>query len=206
MLGLKVERRYFREGARWVAGLDEVGRGPLAGPVVAAAVLVSPECRMIRGIDDSKVLTQRRREILAAAICSRLKYAVGAASCREIDRHNIYGATVIAMRRALDRLGVTADVVLIDGRRVPTLGREHEAMVDGDARCFSIACASIVAKTVRDRLMQRLAARYPEYGWEHNAGYATADHKTAIDRAGVSPHHRRSFMPVVQRELFVADG
>ena len=202
MLGLKVERSWFGRGCRLVAGVDEVGRGPLAGPVVAAAVLVAPDTRLLRGIDDSKVLTPRRRDHLAAAICSRLQYAVGAASIREIDRLNIRRATALAMRRALARLPQRADAILVDGLPVPELECAHEAIVDGDASCFAIACASIVAKTVRDRLMCRLARRYPSYGWEHNAGYATAEHRAAIKESGVTPHHRRSFTPVLQTDLF----
>jgi ribonuclease HII len=201
VLGLRVERGYFAHGLKSVAGVDEAGRGPLAGPVVAAAVLVGEATRLIRGVDDSKVLTQRRREKIAAAICSRLKYAVGAASVREIDRFNIRRASALAMRRALNRLG-SADVIIIDGLPLPELGFTHEAMVDGDAKSFSIACASIIAKTVRDRLMCKLAARYPAYHWEKNAGYGTADHLSAINSVGVTPHHRKSFSPVVQRELF----
>ena len=201
MLGLRVERGYFAHGKKSVAGVDEAGRGPLAGPVVAAAVLVGEDTRLIRGIDDSKVLTQRRREKLAAAICSRLRYAVGAASVREIDRFNIRRASALAMRRALNRLG-SADVIIIDGLPLPELGLVHEAMVDGDAKSFAIACASIIAKTVRDRLMCKLAARYPAYHWDRNAGYGTADHLSAIQSAGVTRHHRQSFAPVLQRELF----
>ena len=201
MLGLRVERNYFARGLLRVAGVDEAGRGPLAGPVVAAAVLVDERTRLIRGIDDSKVLTERRREKLAAAICSRLRYAVGAASVREIDRLNIRRASALAMRRAILRLG-PADVIVVDGLPLPEIGCEHESLVDGDAQCFAIACASIIAKTVRDRLMTRLAARYPAYGWDHNAGYGTEEHRAAINTAGVTPHHRRSFTPVLQRELF----
>ena len=201
MLGLRVERGYFAHGLKSVAGVDEAGRGPLAGPVVAAAVLVAEDTHLIRGVDDSKVMTQRRREKIAAAICSRLRYAVGAASVREIDRFNIRRASALAMKRALNRLGA-ADVIIIDGLPLPEIGFAHEAMVDGDAKSFAIACASIVAKTVRDRLMCKLAARYPAYHWEKNAGYGTADHLSAIQSAGVTPHHRKSFTPVVQRELF----
>lgn len=203
-LGLKVEKQYFRQGASCVAGIDEVGRGPLAGPVIAAAVLIRPDSRLIRGVNDSKVLTERRRELLAAAIRSRFQFAIGAASTREIDRINIYQASALAMRRALARLGVKADVVIIDGRRMPSLGCDHEAMIDGDARCYSIACASIIAKVVRDRLMRQLAVRYPDYGWEHNAGYSTPEHKRLIEKVGITPHHRRCFTPVLQRELFTA--
>jgi ribonuclease HII len=201
VLGLRVERGYFAHGLKSVAGVDEAGRGPLAGPVVAAAVLVDDGTRLIRGVDDSKVLTQRRREKIAAAICSRLRYAVGAASVREIDRFNIRRASALAMRRALNRLG-SADVILIDGLPLPELGFTHEAMVDGDAKSFAIACASIIAKTVRDHLMCLLAAKYPAYHWDKNAGYGTADHLAAIQSVGVTRHHRQSFSPVVQRELF----
>ena len=201
MLDLAVERTYFARGIRRVAGIDEVGRGPLAGPVVAAAVLVDADSEILDGVNDSKQLTARRREVLAAAICSSFRYAVGAASTHEIDRLNIRRATALAMQRALRRLG-PCDAVIVDGLPVPELGTAHEALVDGDAKCYAIACASIVAKTVRDRLMTRLAARHPAYGWDTNAGYGTADHLAAINRAGVTAHHRRSFSPVLQRNLF----
>jgi len=202
VLDLRVERRWFSRGVRLVAGVDEVGRGPLAGPVVAAAVLVDPDTPLIEGVNDSKQLTRRRREQLAAVIVSSLPHAVGAASIREIDRLNIRRATALAMRRALRRLPERAGAVLVDGLPVPELEIEHEAIVDGDAHCYAIACASILAKTVRDRLMRLLAGRYPAYGWERNAGYATAAHRRAIEQQGVTPHHRRSFTPVLQRELF----
>jgi len=179
-----------------------VGRGPLAGPVVACAVVVGPDTPLLDGINDSKQLTHRRREVLAAAICASLPYAVGAASTREIDRLNIRRATALAMRRALARLPFRADTVLVDGLAVPELETPHEAIVGGDASCYAIACASIVAKTVRDRLMERLAVRHPAYGWDRNAGYGTEEHREAIKHAGVTPHHRRSFTPVLQQELF----
>lgn len=201
MLGLKVERGYFARGLARVAGVDEVGRGPLAGPVVAAAVLVHEGTRLIRGVDDSKVLTARRREKVAAVIRGRLQYAVAAASVREIDRLNIRKASALAMRRAIDRLGA-ADVIIVDGLPLPELGCAHESLVDGDAKCFAIACASIIAKCVRDRLMCLLAARYPAYGWDKNAGYATDEHRAAIGLVGITRHHRMSFGPVSQRGLF----
>jgi ribonuclease HII len=200
--GLRVEKEWFKRGVACVAGVDEVGRGPLAGPVIAAVVVVPPGIRALKGVKDSKVMTSRRREDLAAAICRSLRYALGGASPREIDRYNIRQATALAMRRALARLGPIDGVIIVDGLPFPEIRCAHEAMVDGDAKCYSIACASIVAKTVRDRLMQRLAARYPGYGWEHNAGYGTRDHRDAIDQHGVTPHHRLSFTPVLQRELF----
>lgn len=202
MLDFAVERTYFERGLPSVAGVDEVGRGPWAGPVIAAAVVIAPDSPWLEGVDDSKLLTRRRREDLAAAIVSSLPHGVGGASVREIDRFNVRGATALAMRRALARLRCAVGVVVVDGTRMPELGRDHEAMVDADARCYAVACASIVAKTVRDRLMRRLGLRYPDFGWEHNAGYGTADHRAALDRRGPTPHHRRSFTPVVQRSLF----
>ncbi len=205
MLGLRVERSYFRQGVELVAGVDEVGRGPWAGPVVAAAVVVSSDTKRVpplRGVADSKVLTERRREQLAAAIWSLLPAAVGAASTREIDRYNIRQATILAMRRALERLPLEVDVVLVDGLPLPELGRPHDALVDGDARCFAIACASIIAKVVRDRLMRQLAAKHPGYGWEHYAGYGTQDHRAGIAQSGLTRHHRKSWGSIAQIELF----
>jgi len=202
VLDFTVERAYFTRGLMSVAGVDEAGRGPWAGPVIAAAVVITPESPWLEGVDDSKVLTRRRREDLAAAIVSTLSYAVGGASVREVDRLNVRVATALAMRRALARLPVVADVVVVDGLAMPELGRAHEAMVDGDARCYAVACASIVAKIVRDHAMRRLGVRYPDFGWEHNAGYGTPDHRAALDRRGPTPHHRRSFTPVAQRSLF----
>jgi len=202
VLDFTVEREFFGRGLRAVAGMDEAGRGPWAGPVIAAAVVIAPDSPWLEGVDDSKQLTRRRREELAAAIVSSLPYAVGGASVREVDRFNVRRATALAMRRALARLACDVDVVVVDGLAMPELGVEHEAMVDGDARCYAVACASIVAKTVRDRVMRALGRRYPDFGWEHNAGYGTPDHRAALDRRGPTPHHRRSFTPVVQRSLF----
>jgi ribonuclease HII len=202
VLDFTVERTFFSRGLHSVAGVDEAGRGPWAGPVIAAAVIVTPESPWLEGVDDSKQLTKRRREQLAAAIVSSLVYAVGGASVREVDRLNIRRATALAMRRALARLPAGADLVLVDGLAVPELGFAHEAMVDGDARCYAVACASILAKTVRDRVMSRLGGRYPEFGWERNAGYGTPAHRAALERCGPTPHHRWSFSPVNQRSLF----
>src|SRR5205809_7356423 len=160
----KIERELRREKGPLLAGVDEVGRGPIAGPVVACAVIMPPENRAIAGVDDSKRLTHDQRVRLAAKIRERaVAYALGAASVREIDRINIYQASVLAMQRALSRLKVTPDHVVIDGRSMRTLPIPHTAIVHGDARCFSIACASIVAKVTRDLLMTRLAKRYPQY-------------------------------------------
>ena len=199
------ERAAWREG-RLLVGVDEVGRGPLAGPVVAAAVVFPEGCRRLRGLRDSKLLPAARRDELAAAIRAvALGIAVGAASVREIDRLNIRVASALAMRRALVRLFVRlADApyfVLIDGLPLPEIGVAHEALVDGDARCHSIAAAAIIAKTVRDALMHRLAPRHPGYGWDTNVGYATETHQEGLRLFGATPHHRRSFSPVAQLQL-----
>jgi ribonuclease HII len=202
VLDLSVERGYFARGLLRVAGVDEAGRGPWAGPVIAAAVLVTPQSVCLEGVNDSKQLTRRRREQLAAAIVSSLPHGVGGASVREVDRLNIRRAAALAMRRALAHLPEPADHVVVDGPALPELGLQHEGMVDGDARCYAVACASILAKTVRDHLMRLLGERYPDFGWGHNAGYGTPDHRAALDRRGPTPHHRRTFTPVVQRSLF----
>ena len=201
------------ESGRLLIGVDEVGRGPLAGPVVAAAVAFPPHAGRILRLRDSKVLTARRRDALAAVIERRAAVVgVGAASVKVIDRVNIRVATAIAMRRALSRaLGLRRGerldgrhfriAVVIDGLPLPEIGMEHQAVVDGDALCYSIAAAGVVAKVVRDRLMQRLARRHPGYGWETNMGYGTPDHLAAIDLTGPCIHHRRSFAPVAQTSL-----
>jgi ribonuclease HII len=189
---LEYERPFWGRG-RSVAGVDEVGRGPLAGPVVAAAVVLC-EGVCIEGADDSKVLdAETRLELFDRIRGSAACVGVGAASVREIDRRNILRATTVAMQRALSRLKVRPDHIVIDGLPVKHLGRKHEAVVDGDALVHSIACASIVAKVVRDRLMHRLALRYPGYSWDKNVGYGTAEHLAAIDELGVTPHHRLTF-------------
>jgi ribonuclease HII len=200
-----------REQAAWAAsrvliGVDEVGRGPLAGPVVAAAVAFPPGLRRVRGVRDSKILSHLQREALLPGLrATALAIGVGAASIREIDRYNIRGATAIAMRRALQRvrhsLGSTEVIVLIDGLPLPEVGCEHEALVDGDALCYTIAAAGVLAKQLRDRLMCRLAVRHPGYGWEQNAGYATEQHCAAISSLGPTRHHRFSFAPVAQTVL-----
>ena len=189
---LEYERRFWGRG-RLVAGVDEAGRGPLAGPVVAAAVVL-PEGAHVEGADDSKQLTAGTREELYGAItATALSFGVGAASVREIDRRNILRATTVAMQRALDRVTTPDCVIVVDGLPVKWLGREHDAVVDGDALVHSIGCASILAKVVRDRLMLRLAERYPGYGWERNMGYGTAEHRNAIEELGLTPHHRLTF-------------
>jgi ribonuclease HII len=177
-----------------IAGIDEVGRGPLAGPVVACAIIMPADQRAIAGVDDSKRLPPAERERLCAAIRARaVAIGVGAASPREVDHLNIYRATTLAMQRAIRRLGCIPHHVIVDGKPIRTLGVEHTAVVGGDGKCYAVACASIVAKVTRDRLMQRLAARYPGYDWAQNAGYGTPRHLEALDRLGTTPHHRRSF-------------
>ena len=189
-----IERDLRRENGPLLAGVDEVGRGPIAGPVVACAVIMPAESRAIVGVDDSKRLTHEQRVRCAVKIRERaVAFALGAASVREIDRINIYQASVLAMHRALGRLTVKPDHVVIDGRRMRTLPIPHTAVVHGDARCFSIACASIIAKVTRDLLMTRLAKRYPHYIWEHNSGYTTRDHVAGLTSYGITPHHRKSF-------------
>ena len=197
---LEYERALWRRGFARVAGVDEVGRGPLAGPVVAAAVVLHEDVR-IDGAADSKTLGREERGELAREIHERAAaVAIGAASAREIDRVNILRATARAMNRALCRLPCEPDHVVVDGLPVRDLGWEHDAVVGGDGLVHSIACASIVAKVCRDRLMTRLAARYPGYGWERNMGYGTRQHRDAVRRCGLTPHHRTSF-GLLQLEL-----
>jgi len=190
-----MECRLWDAGKLRVVGVDEAGVGPLAGPVVAAACLISPRCQTIDGVRDSKLLTPARREQLYQEIVRQaVAIGVGAASVREIDRLNVLRASHLAMRRALARVG-GYDHALVDGRpiRDADLG-PHTTVVDGDASSYAIACASIVAKVTRDRLMRKLAARYPVYGWDHNAGYCTREHVEAIRTHGTCAHHRQLFV------------
>ncbi len=202
---LGYERGYWQRGLTRVAGVDEVGRGPIAGPVVVAAVILA-EGVAIEGATDSKALTPARRTEIAGEIHARAAaVALGAASAREIDRVNILRATALAMNRALERLPVPPDHVVVDGLPVRDLAWTHEAVVGGDALVHSVACASIVAKVCRDRLMVRLAARYPGYGWERNMGYATRGHRRAVREGGLTPHHRTTF-GLMQLELGLPEG
>ncbi|MEO8881419.1 MAG: ribonuclease HII [Gemmatimonadaceae bacterium] len=190
-----IERELRRTGGALIAGVDEVGRGSLAGPVVACAIVMPPDSRALRGVDDSKMLSAPARVRLVAQILERaVALGIGAASAREIDRINIYHASTLAMRRALARLTIAPDHVLIDGRPIRALGVAHHGIVDGDDKCFSIACASIVAKVTRDRLMSNLARRHPHYCWDHNCGYATRRHIDALQIHGSCAHHRQSFV------------
>ena len=179
-----------------IAGVDEVGRGPLAGPVTAAAVILDPEC-IPEGLNDSKQVSAKRRIALTEQILATAEVSIGHASVEEIEQHNILRASHIAMRRALAGLAVGADHVLIDGSMIPRgLNISAEAVPKGDTRCLSISAASIVAKTCRDRIMVDLAQQHPGYGWETNMGYGSKSHITALQNLGVTPHHRRSFKPV----------
>jgi ribonuclease HII len=191
-----------------IAGVDEVGRGPLAGPVFAAAVVLPrriPKSLAIL-LDDSKKLDAARRDIAFAALMDayrdqRIEIGVGAASVGEIGRLNILRAALLAMSRAVGRLPAPPDFALIDGNQPPTLPCPLQCVVGGDATSLSIAAASIVAKVLRDRAMARLAVRWPGYGWEHNAGYGTAHHRDALARLGPTRHHRLTFAPLRQLAL-----
>jgi ribonuclease HII len=202
---LRYERKLWREGAQTVAGVDEAGVGPMAGPVVAAAVIFDQEV-FIRGVNDSKQLTPERREALFPAIRERaIAVGIGFASPGEIDQLNIFWATMAASERALQALGRTPDHVLVDGRLIPELKLPQTKIVGGDRKSFCIAAASIIAKVTRDRLMAEYDAQYPEFGFAQHKGYCTADHFAALERLGPTPIHRRSFAPVweaAQRRLF----
>lgn len=179
-----------------ICGVDEAGRGPLAGPVVAAAVILDP-ARPINGLADSKKLTAARREKLAAEIRAKaVAWCVAEASVEEIDRLNILQATLLAMQRAVAGLPVKPGEVLIDGNRCPALGLPARAIVGGDATVAEISAASILAKTVRDAGLHELHARYPQYGFDRHKGYGTAVHLAALRAHGPTPHHRKSFAPV----------
>jgi ribonuclease HII len=190
------ESAALARGFSVVVGVDEVGRGPLAGPVTAAAVRLDP-ARIPPGLNDSKALTAARRDVLFAAITDMAEVSVAHANVEEIDELNILRASHLAMERAVTGLVTNADHALIDGNMIPrALSCSAEAVVKGDARCLSIAAASIIAKVTRDRIMVDLAQQHPGYGWEVNAGYPTPAHLRALLDFGITPHHRRSFKPV----------
>ncbi|MEA3031859.1 MAG: ribonuclease [Sphingomonadales bacterium] len=183
-----------------VAGVDEAGCAPLAGPVVAAAVILDRN-RFPRGIDDSKALPAPVREAICARLYRVAVIGVGIASVEEIDRLNIFWARMLAMQRAVDALGLDPAMVLVDGNRCPRWERPSVAIIAGDSKCRSIAAASIVAKVTRDRIMFDHAREHPGYGWERNKGYPTPEHVEALGRLGPTPLHRRSFAPVRQLSL-----
>jgi ribonuclease HII len=199
---LQVERECWARGLERIAGVDEVGVGPLAGPLVAAAVILPREVSL-RGIDDSKRLSALTRERLATAIrdCA-IAVGVGVVSVDEVDALNTYRAGLEAMRRAVVALREMPDQLLVDARRIPAVDCPQMSLIKGDARSYSIAAASIIAKVTRDGLMQDLDTLYPHYGFARHMGYGTREHLTALARYGPSPVHRRSFMPVRQLRLF----
>lgn len=187
-----------------VAGIDEVGRGPLAGPVIAAAVIIDPATlplQLTDELNDSKKLSAKKRDILATLVLESCAFGFGEASVAEIDRLNILKATFLAMNRAVTALGRTIDHALVDGNQVPPLPCAVRCVVGGDGLSLSIAAASVIAKVRRDRLMAELASHFPGYGWEKNAGYGTAAHMEALRRLGSTPHHRTSFAPIAQLSL-----
>ena len=211
---LRHEREAWKAGRLLIAGVDEAGRGPLAGPVVAAAVMARREVLekesrgALLGVDDSKRLSPARREEIFAALTAQpgLSWAVGEASVEEIDRINILHATHLAMRRALAGLRPAPDLALVDGRPVPGLPCPAEAIVKGDAQSVLIAAASVVAKVTRDRLMAELDRAHPGYGLAQHKGYGTAAHLAALARLGPSACHRRGFLPVRQLALGFGDA
>ncbi len=189
------ERRALKRGVWPVAGCDEAGRGPLAGPVVAAAVILDPK-RIPRGLDDSKRLTPEEREALYGKICASAEVAVAFAPPSRIDRDNILRASLWALARAVAALPIKPQLVFVDGRDRIDVACECQAVIGGDGIVASIAAASIVAKVTRDRLMARLGAAHPGYGFERHMGYSVPEHFAALDRLGPTIHHRRSFAPV----------
>ncbi|MGE5595724.1 MAG: ribonuclease HII [Hyphomicrobiales bacterium] len=198
---LKFEREAWKAGAYWVAGVDEVGVGPLAGPVTAACVALPPKRRFkwYKAVRDSKVLPEATRVELAAEIRDSVPFAIGWASHLEIDCINIYRARKLAMVRAFDQLGFEPDAIISDALKLPL--KNVRPVVDGDALSVAVAAASIVAKVARDALMVEMCERYPGYGFCHNKGYPTPEHKRLLREKGPCEIHRRSFAPVAQREL-----
>lgn len=200
MARLMPDYAHERLHAAPVVGVDEAGRGPLAGPVVAAAVVLDPDC-IPDGIDDSKALTAARRADLCARLLECARVGVGIASVEEIDSLNILWATMLAMERAVAALSLAPGMVLVDGNRCPKWSHPSTAIIGGDALCVSIAAASIVAKHRRDAMMLEADALHPGYGWASNKGYASASHRQALRTLGPTPLHRRSFAPVAQAYL-----
>lgn len=191
---LEFEKKAIAKGYKAVCGVDEAGRGPLAGPVCAAAVIL-PEGVMIAGVNDSKKLSEKKREALFDVIREQsLAYSIAYATVAEIEEINILNAAMLAMKRAVEGLSVKADYVMIDGNRLPEIDIDSECIVKGDAKSMSIACASILAKVSRDRLLYKYAEEYPIYGFDKHKGYGTAAHREAILKYGPCPYHRKSFL------------
>lgn len=191
---LEFEKEALAKGYKSVCGVDEAGRGPLAGPVYAAAVIL-PEGVIIDGVNDSKKLSEKKRESLFDVIREQaLSYSIAYATVDEIEEINILNATMLAMRRAIDGLDIKADYAMIDGNKIPPLDIDAECIVKGDAKSMSIACASILAKVSRDRLLYKYAEEYPMYGFDKHKGYGTKVHREAILKYGPCPYHRKSFL------------
>ncbi len=191
---LEFEKEALAKGYKAVCGVDEAGRGPLAGPVCAAAVIL-PEGVIIDGVNDSKKLSEKKRESLFDVIREQaLSYSIAYATVDEIEEINILNATMLAMRRAIDGLDIKADYAMIDGNKIPPLDIDAECIVKGDAKSMSIACASILAKVSRDRLLYKYAEEYPMYGFDKHKGYGTKVHREAILKYGPCPYHRKSFL------------
>ena len=191
----QIETALIEKGLAPVCGIDEAGRGPWAGPVVAAAVILNPDA-VPGGINDSKKMTPARRDDLFDMIHHCAHVGVGIVDVGDIDRLNILQATFLAMRTAVQELKVTPVMALIDGTGKPGLECSMQALIKGDQRCLSIAAASIIAKVTRDRIMENLAKQFPHYGWERNKGYGTVAHRTGLESHGVTQHHRTSFKPI----------
>ena len=191
---LEFEKEAVAKGYKSVCGVDEAGRGPLAGPVCAAAVIL-PEGVIIDGVNDSKKLSEKKRESLFDVIREQaLSYSIAYATVDEIEEINILNATMLAMRRAIDGLDIKADYAMIDGNKIPPIDIDAECIVKGDAKSMSIACASILAKVSRDRLLYKYAEEYPMYGFDKHKGYGTKVHREAILKYGPCPYHRKSFL------------
>ena len=191
---LEFEKEALAKGYKSVCGVDEAGRGPLAGPVCAAAVIL-PEGLIIDGVNDSKKLSEKKRESLFDVIREQaLSYSIAYATVDEIEEINILNATMLAMRRAIDGLDIKADYAMIDGNKIPPIDIDAECIVKGDAKSMSIACASILAKVSRDRLLYKYAEEYPMYGFDKHKGYGTKVHREAILKYGPCPYHRKSFL------------
>ena len=194
MPDFELEMQAAANGYKFVCGVDEAGRGPLAGPVCAAAVILDPNTELV-GVNDSKKLSEKKREALFDIIVENATaYGIGFATETEIDEINILNATFLAMRRAVEAMGVKPDLVLVDGNRKPNTGYEEMTLVKGDAKSISISAASILAKVSRDRYMKDLAERHPEYKFEQHKGYGTKLHYEMIEQYGILPDHRRSFL------------
>ena len=178
-----------------IIGVDEVGRGPLAGPVISAAIILNKE-KIPEGINDSKKLSKKKREVINEELISQHSFAIGIASVEEIDKINILQASLLAMKRAVLNLNIKPQTILVDGNKLPDLEYNMYPIIKGDSKSISIAAASIIAKVYRDKLMQDLSLQYPGYYWEKNSGYGTKQHLLALNNLGITPIHRKSFAPI----------